>query len=113
MSVTILKPLHKPRLGSRLDRRHPLSRGLVSRWLLNEGGGATAWNIANPNNHGTLTTMDPTTDWVASPRGMVLTFDQTNDHIVMPRVDLTAYPFSFVAWCVVPSGRAAANGALC
>ena len=43
-----LDPRQKPPLGARLDPEHPLSRGLVFRWLLNEGVGNRAGSVG-PN----------------------------------------------------------------
>jgi len=43
-----LDPRQKPPLGARLDPEHPLSRGLVCRWLLNEGVGNRAGSVG-PN----------------------------------------------------------------
>jgi len=37
----------KPPIGATLNRSHPLARGLVGAWLLNEGGGDIAHNCAN------------------------------------------------------------------
>lgn len=48
----------------RIDRRHPLARGLVFAGL---GGGASTLKYVDSSpygNHGTLTNMDPATDWV-------------------------------------------------
>jgi len=39
-------PRKKPPYGSRIDPTHPLSQGLVGCWLLNEGGGRTAFSVA-------------------------------------------------------------------
>ena len=43
-----IDPRQKPPLGARLDPEHPLSRGLVFRWLLNEGVGNRAGSVG-PN----------------------------------------------------------------
>ena len=43
-----LDPRQKPPLGATLDPEHPLSRGLVFRWLLNEGVGNRAGSVG-PN----------------------------------------------------------------
>lgn len=85
MAIIIPRPQRKPRLGARLDQQHPLSRGLVGCWLFNEGGGAKLWDISGNANHGTLTNMDPSSDWVAAPRGVDLDFDGSNDYIALPK----------------------------
>jgi hypothetical protein len=43
----------KPPLGSQIDWAHPLSRGLVGAWLMNEGGGKIVKNMCN-NTTGTI-----------------------------------------------------------
>ena len=50
----------------------------VGAWLLNDGG-AQAWDSSGNRNHGTLTNMDPATDWVWTPYGSGLDFDATDD----------------------------------
>lgn len=45
---------NKPPLGSVIDWSHPLARGLVGCWLMNEGGGLKIQDIAKGNN-GTIT----------------------------------------------------------
>lgn len=53
------------------------------------------------NNHGTLTNMDPATDWVASSGagrgGYALDFDGSNDYVSLPAITL-AFPFSMSCW---------------
>jgi hypothetical protein len=72
----------------------PLNRGLVSWWLCLPSpgwrGGATFRDLCN-RNHGTLTNMDPPTDWVAKG----LEFDGTNDYVYL-RPSFTTYPFTMV-----------------
>jgi hypothetical protein len=40
------EPNYKPPLGAWLDLEHPLSRGLVARWLINEGAGDVFGSVA-------------------------------------------------------------------
>jgi hypothetical protein len=79
MPVIIPRLRRKPRLGARLDMQHPLSRGLVGCWLFNEGGGSKLWDISGNANHGTLTNMDPSSDWGANTLGPALDYDGVND----------------------------------
>lgn len=44
----------KPPRGARLNRSHPLARGLVGFWLLNEGTGAKIFDLSGNGNDGTL-----------------------------------------------------------
>jgi len=62
----------------------PLNDGLVFWWkgLPSKTGGITAFDLSGYGNHGTLTNMDPATDWVAGPRGgRALDFDGVNDYV--------------------------------
>ena len=65
----------------RLRREHPVADGLVAYYPFYEGSGGLLGDIAGRNLTGTLTNMDPTTDWVASPYGWVLDFDGSNDFV--------------------------------
>jgi len=49
--------------------------GLAFDWPCQEGAGTKAFDVSGYGNHGTLTNMDPATDWVASPYGRALDFD--------------------------------------
>lgn len=65
---------------------HPLNRGLVSWWLAGPAQRrSTVLRDLCGRNHGTLTNMDPLTDWVSGggrPGGFgSLDFDATNDHV--------------------------------
>ena len=65
----------KPPLGATIDFSHPLSRGLVGAWLMNEGGGKIVNDIARKNN-GIINGAD----WVPSKYGKALFFGN-NDKI--------------------------------
>ena len=67
----------KPPVGSQIDWSHPLSRGLVACFLMNEGGGSKIYDIARRNN-GTL--INGAT-WKAGKRGVALNFDGTDDYV--------------------------------
>ncbi len=75
----------KPLIGQRPDTGHPLfpSAGC---WLFNEGAGFTAHDTSGNGNHGTLTNMDPATDWV-SDQGGALDFDGLQDFVVCPATE--------------------------
>lgn len=99
MAIIIPRPRIKPRLGARLDRQHPLSSGLVGCWLFNEGGGNKLWDISGNLNHGTLTNMDPSSDWVSDPGGIALDFDGINDYVSVPQKSI--FQLSSSAFTVV------------
>lgn len=72
----------KPPVGTILNRSHPLAKGLVGCWLMNERGGIRVNDLSGNGNHGTLTNMDPATDWIMSPDGPGLDFDGVNDTVL-------------------------------
>jgi hypothetical protein len=77
-------PFQKPPLGARINRDHPLSRGLVGCWLFNEGSGNLISDLSGNNNTGTLINISPQTNasgWVPGGRGAAIQFDGTNDYL--------------------------------
>ena len=64
-----------------LDPDSPQSQNLVLAILGNHPGGVIAYCSAQPCNDGTLTSMDPPTDWVPGDHGAALDLDGTNDYI--------------------------------
>ena len=66
-----------------INRQHPLWRRTVGCWKFDDGGGNRLTDYSGRGNHGTLTNMDPVTDWVGTEQGWGLDFD-TDDHVVMP-----------------------------
>lgn len=60
-----------------------LWRGCVGAWNPGLGPSGTVLRDWSPfKNHGTLTDMDPGTDWVASQGRYALDFDGSNDHVL-------------------------------
>ena len=90
-------PPREPRYGqARVDRSHPLAPDAL--YLINEYAGLTAFDSVGLY-HGTLTNMDPATDWVPTQRGIALDFDGGNDHIVyVGSVIDDSYPVTLTAW---------------
>lgn len=87
--------------GALSDAPH-LWRGLVGAWPLQEGGGNKAWDVSGYRNHGTLTNMDPATDWVVTEKGRALDFDGSNDHILCAApINPVNDHISIVAWILV------------
>ncbi len=91
---------------------HPLNRGLVS-WHLCVPGwmGGSRWQDLCGRFPGTLTNMDPPTDWVG-PQGRLggfgcLDFDGTNDEVVAGRaVVLTSSILTIAFWCLTDATTA-------
>ena len=65
------------------ESAHPeLWDGLVGAWMPGLGvTGGTLRDVSGQDNHGTLTSMDPATDWVTTSRGLALDFDGVNDYV--------------------------------
>jgi len=63
----------KPPLGTQIDRGHPLARGLVGCWLMNEGAGNLVANAAGPLYKGTF--YSSTALWVPTVRGVASSHD--------------------------------------
>ncbi len=65
-----------------------LWKGLVGAWVPSLGvTGLTLRDVSGRHNHGTLTNMDPATDWVTTDqRGLpwALELDEINDHVLIP-----------------------------
>jgi len=66
--------------GADSDAPH-LWDGLVGGWPFQEGGGSTLHDVSGYGNHGTLTNMDPATDWVVGEKGWALDFDGSDDYV--------------------------------
>jgi len=70
--------------------------GLVGLWPLAAGGGVDAYDLSGYGNHGTLTNMDPATDWVPSPYGWALDLKNTAvQYLTIPAPQLTG-SFTFL-----------------
>ena len=76
-----LNNFNNPGRGVLVNRAHPLARGLVGCWLMNEGTGERVFDHSGYGNHGLMTNMDAATDWVQSPHGGALDFDGSDDYI--------------------------------
>ena len=90
-----------------------LSDGLVGAWCPSLGATAgTLLDRAGRNNHGTLTNMDPATDWVQSGGRGALDFDGVNDFVSLgnsaslnPTTAISLacwvrYSASVAIWCI-------------
>ena len=68
----------KPVLGSQIQLGHPLARGLVGCWLMNEGSGAKVLDLSGNGNTGSLVA---DTHFVPGKFGSALDFDGTGDYV--------------------------------
>lgn len=69
-----------------------LRQGLVGAWCPSVSGpyGYRLPDLSGYGNHGTLTNMDPGSDWVGNNRGVALDFDGNNDYVISyarPNID--------------------------
>lgn len=71
---------------------HNLAKGLVFAGGISSDHGGTRYFDFAGKNHGTLTLMDPATDWVPSPNGWALDFDGTDDWVSIPHSDTVKPP---------------------
>lgn len=76
-----MSKIFKPPRGAVLNTTHPLARGLVGCWLMNEGTGRRIFDYSGNKNHGLMTNMDPATDWKAGPHGWAVDFDGGDDYV--------------------------------
>ena len=70
---------------SQAEAEYPeLWRGLVGAWspCLSPRGGTVLRDLSGRGNHGTLTNMDPETDWVTRGGKQALDFDGSNDIVI-------------------------------
>ncbi len=68
----------KPLIGTQVNWGHPLSRGLVGCWLMNEGAGDRIYDLSLNGNDGVFVN-DPA--WVAGQVGLAIDFDGGNDSV--------------------------------
>jgi len=70
-------PQLKPTRGIRLNKSHPLARGLVGCWLFNEGSGGQVFDLSGNRNDGSLVS----TTWVPGKFGSAINFPGSTDYI--------------------------------
>jgi len=72
--------MQSPMWAPGLHRSHPLANGLVGLWPMWDGDGDKVMDLAGGNT-GTLTNMDPATDWVATEKGWALDYAGDDDYV--------------------------------
>lgn len=76
----------------------PTEDGLIGHWKFDDGSGSTAVDSAGSAD-GTLTNMDPNTDWVTGQIGGALDFDGVDDTVAAPSTyDWASGDFSVAFW---------------
>ena len=82
--MDLLKPSYATGYAKNASQSaHPnLWDGLVGAWMPSLGvTGDTLRDVSGNGNHGTLTNMDASSDWVATSKGLALDFDGVNDYV--------------------------------
>ncbi len=75
----------KPLIGTQVNWGHPLSRGLVGCWLMNEGAGDRVYDLSLNGNDGEV---QFDAHWESGSVGAILDFDGNSDYIAVPHNDL-------------------------
>ena len=75
---------NKPPLGSLINWAHPLAKGLVGCWLMNEGSGNRISDLSGNGNNGTLIGANGLPTWVPGRSGPALSFDAVDDYAIVP-----------------------------
>ncbi len=88
----------KPPLGYRIDPFHPLSRGLVACYLMNERGGTQIFDLTQNGNTGAFVDAP---EWVPDQDGPAIKLDGVNDYIDCENasiLDLGDVPQTICIW---------------
>ncbi|MFQ5640830.1 MAG: LamG domain-containing protein, partial [bacterium] len=107
----------QPRLGrcarNASESANPeLWSGLVGAWVPSLGfQGTQLFDVSGYGNHGTLTNMDPATDWVVGEKGLALDFDGSNDYVNMGDLFDGLTQVTISAWGKWGSGTPSSNDA--
>jgi hypothetical protein len=90
---------YSPRRGG-VPKYPALWNGCIGAWCPSLGQtGLSLIDSSLKRNHGTLTLMDPATDWVASDGKIALDLDGVNDTVVIPAIQISnSGPLTMVAW---------------
>jgi hypothetical protein len=84
-----------------LNTSHPLAQGLVFAGLGNHPGGGTLYDSSGYRHDGTLTNMDPASDWDVSSylnRHELNFLGSSSQYSTQPFSAITSYPFSLSTW---------------
>ena len=89
--------LYIPKIGQRANLQHPLMKGCVGWWPLNDGAGTKAKDISGNGNDGT---QSGGVSWVSTEKGTVASFDGTDDRINVSGIttDFDSSDFTVSMW---------------
>ncbi|MDH4241268.1 MAG: LamG domain-containing protein, partial [Phycisphaerae bacterium] len=91
-----------------VEATDPGTGNLVGWWKLDDATGATAQDSSIYGNHGTLISMDPTSDWVTGRIGGALHFDGIDDYVDCGNgasLQITGTAISLAAWVKYDTGE--------
>jgi hypothetical protein len=98
------RPGWKPKIGTKINRKHPLARGLIGCWLFNESNGSIAIDASGNGYHGTLNNSPL---WKPGNQGAALQFNGVNSALgTNVQTTCTAQPtdFTVLAWFLTSGG---------
>ncbi len=89
-------PVLKPVRGIRLNKSHPLARGLVGYWLLNEGSGNKVFDLSGNGNEMSFVNSPV---WSPGNFGQSILFDDgSSQYLEYSSPIITDYPVTLLAW---------------
>jgi hypothetical protein len=88
----------KPLLGVPVNWSHPLARGLVGCYLMNEGGGDKIYDLSGNQYIGSFASGAAAPVWTPAKFGTGLYFDGSDDWLGQAKCPVSGYPFTLSAW---------------
>lgn len=98
----------KPQRGIQFNKSHPLARGLVGCWLMNEGSGEKAFDLSGNGNHGTF---NNDISWVSGRLGPAISIGGDDDYVNLSN-DIPAFgtgDFTIAGWVRLSSSVSDGN----
>ena len=105
--------LYIPRIGQRADFQHPLMKGCVGWWPLNDGAGTKAVDLSGNGNDGT---QSGGVSWASTEKGTAASFDGVDDYFAEDTstpaaINSNGFPHSISAWIYLDNASAINFGA--
>ncbi|MBU0598822.1 LamG domain-containing protein, partial [Patescibacteria group bacterium] len=100
----------KPLLGVQLNRSHPLAKGLVGCWVMNEGAGNKIYDLSGNGNDGSFPGGTANPLWKPGRTGPALKFDGVNDYVEKTSFTQITSAITISAWIYPNTYGSHANG---